>query len=175
MKKMPTMFERDETRRGRPVTPVLKPECVWVAAGEGVATRKLDGTNVKVEGGRLYRRQKPAEDGYDEASYVPASRDDPADRYLFEAFDSAASWADGIYEALGPKIQGNAERQERHTLVRVVPFEPWLALEGVPRSFDGLREYLAAHDVEGVVFQHEDGRMAKIKKRDFGLKREKPG
>jgi hypothetical protein len=36
---------------------------------------------------------------------------------------------------------------------------------------EGLREFLAAHDVEGVVFHHPDGRKAKIKKRDFGLKR----
>src|SRR5262249_52351371 len=130
-----------------------------------------DGMNVKVQGGVLYKRQKPAEAVYDEASYVPARRDDPADRYLFEAFDSAPSWPDGIYEALGPKIQGNPEKHDRHTLVRSVPFESWRLLEGVPRTFDGLRDYLAEHDIEGIVFQHPDGRMAKIKKRDFGLKR----
>jgi hypothetical protein len=171
MEKMPTLFVRDETRRGRPVTPVFKPECLWVAQGEGVATRKLDGMNVKVAGGVLYKRQKPAEGAYDEASYVLAGRDDPGDRYLFEAFDSAPAWEDGIYEALGPKIQGNPERYERHTLVRVVPFAPALVLEGVPRTFEGLREFLAGRDIEGVVFHHADGRKAKIKKRDFGLKR----
>src|SRR5262249_34986298 len=117
------------------------------------------------------KRQKPAEGRYDEASYVPASRDDPADRYLFEAFGSAAGWEDGIYEALGPKIQGNPERYERHTLVRVVPIDARLVLEGVPRTFEGLRAFLAGHDIEGVVFHHLDGRKAKIKKRDFGLKR----
>jgi hypothetical protein len=171
MQKMPTMYERDEKQRGRPVTPVLKPECLWVEQGEGVATRKLDGMNVKVAGGVLWKRQKPNARDYDEASYVSARRDDPADRYLFEAFDSAPAWEDGIYEALGPKIQGNPEKYDRHTLVRVVPFEAWLVLEGVPRAFDGLREFLAARDIEGIVFQHQDGRKAKIKKRDFGLKR----
>jgi hypothetical protein len=171
VEKIPTMFERDETARGRPVTPALKPECQWVAAGEGVATRKLDGMNVKVGGGVLHKRQKPTEGVYDEASYVPASRDEPGDRYLFDAFDSAANWEDGIYEALGPKIQGNPEKYERHTLVRVVPAETCLVLTDVPRTFGGLREWLAAHDVEGIVFHHEDGRKAKIKKRDFGLKR----
>ena len=171
MEKIPTLFERDETRRGRPVTSVFKAECFWVAAGEGIATRKLDGMNVKVTGGILHKRQKPAEDGYDEASYVLAQRDDPADRWLFEAFDAAASWEDGIYEALGPRIQGNPEKYERHTLVRVVPFEPWLVLESVPRDFDGLRAFLAAQDIEGIVFHNADGRKAKIKCRDFGLKR----
>src|SRR3954454_23343896 len=155
MKKMPTLYERDETRRGRPVTPVRKAECLWVEQGEGVATRKLDGMNVKVVAGVLYKQQKPESVVYDEAAYISARRDDPADRYLFEAFDAAPSWEDGIYEALGPKIQGNPEKYERHTLVRVVPFEPWLVLGGVPRTFEGLRAFLAAHDVEGIVF-HRD-------------------
>jgi hypothetical protein len=171
MEKIPTLFERDESRRRRPVTPVFKPECLWVSQGEGVATCKVDGMNVKVAAGVLNKRQKPAEGAYDEASYVPAGRDDPADRYLFEAFDAAARWEDGIYEALGPKIQGNPEGYERHTLVRVVPYEAQLVLADVPRTFEGLREYLAARDVEGIVFHHADGRKAKIKKRDFGLGR----
>jgi hypothetical protein len=171
MEKIPTLFERDESARGRPVTPVVKPGCLWVARGEGVATRKLDGMNVQVIAGVLFKRQKPAGGAYDEASYVPARRDDPADRYLFEAFDSAAQWPDGVYEALGPKIQGNPERCERHTLVRVVPFAAGLVLADVPRTFEGLRAYLAAHDLEGIVFHHPDGRKAKVKKRDFGLRR----
>ena len=171
MEKIPTLFERDETARGRPVTPAFKPECLWVAADEGVATRKLDGMNVKIVGGVLHKRQKPVAAVYDEASYVPASRTDPGDRYLFEAFDSAPNWEDGIYEALGPKIQGNPEKHERYTLVRVAPIDASLVLEDVPRTFEGLRDWLAAHDVEGVVFHHPDGRKAKIKKRDFGLKR----
>jgi hypothetical protein len=171
VEKIPTLFERDETARGRPVTPTIKPESQWVAAGEGVSTRKLDGMNVKVVGGVLHKRQKSNEGVYDEASYAPAHRDDPSDRYLFEAFNSATGWEDGIYEALGPRIQGNPEKCEQHTLVRVVPLNPALVLEDVPRTFDRLREWLAAHDVEGIVFHHPDGRKAKIKKRYFGLKR----
>ena len=171
MEKILTLYDRDEAQRGRPVLPTVKPACAWVEQGEGVATRKLDGMNVKVAGGVLYKRQKPAAGGYDEASYVPARRDDPADRYLFEAFDAAPGWPDGVYEAVGPKIQGNPERRDTHALVRVVPYDPALVLPDVPRTFDGLRAYLAAQDLEGIVFHHPDGRKAKIKKRDFGLKR----
>jgi hypothetical protein len=40
-----------------------------------------------------------------------------------------------------------------------------------PRMFEGLRTWLAENDVEGIVWHHPDGRMAKIKARDFGLKR----
>lgn len=37
MRKIPTMYERDETQRGHPVKNALKPECAWVEAGEGIA------------------------------------------------------------------------------------------------------------------------------------------
>ena len=40
-----------------------------------------------------------------------------------------------------------------------------------PRDFDGLKEWLTTKDMEGIVFHHPDGRMCKIKKTDFGLKR----
>ena len=36
-------------------------------------------------------------------------------------------------------------------------------------TFDGLHRWLCAHPVEGLVFHHPDGRMAKIKRRDYGL------
>jgi hypothetical protein len=40
-----------------------------------------------------------------------------------------------------------------------------------PLNFGGLRAWMEGRDIEGVVFHHADGRMAKIKLRDFGLKR----
>lgn len=171
MQKIPTMFERDESVKGHPVKNSLKPECQWVADGEGIATHKLDGTNVKIEDGALYKRQKPKEGDYDEASYALCDSTDPADKYMWEGFEALSDRADGIYEALGPKIHGNAEKHEKHILVRVVPFDSALVMSDVPRTFEGLKEYLATKDIEGIVFQHPDGRFAKIKKRDFGLKR----
>jgi len=169
MIKIPTMFVRDESKQGHPVMDQVKPECRWVLDGEGEATRKLDGTNVKIEHGKLYKRQKPKDGVYDMASYVEADQENPSDKYLFEGFTTLRP--DGIYEAIGPKIQGNPEKFEKHTLVRVVPFDKWLFLPDVPRTFVGLREYLLHEDMEGIVFHHSDGRMAKIKKRDFGIKR----
>lgn len=44
--------------------------------------------------------------------------------------------------------------------------------EGVaPRKYQALVAWLKDKDIEGLVFHHPDGRMAKIKKRDFGLDR----
>ena len=34
MQKISTLFERDETCRGQPVTLMFKAECLWAAAGE---------------------------------------------------------------------------------------------------------------------------------------------
>ena len=172
MHKIPTMFERDENAPGHPVKNAIKQECRWVADGDGYASRKLDGMNVKIEGGVLFKRRKPLRGDYDEASYVRCSRDDPADKYLFQAFDHT-EYGDGVYEAIGPKIQGNPEHQTTHFLVCITPPETALRLIDPPRDFDGLRDWLAdpEHDVEGVVWHHQDGRMAKIKKRDFGIRR----
>ena len=82
-----------------------------------------------------------------------------------------AKWPDGTFELVGPKIQGNLEHYEQHNLV--AHDDPALVLTGVPAEFDKLREWLAGKDIEGVVWHHLDGRMAKIKLRDFGLKRPK--
>ena len=67
----------------------------------------------------------------------------------------------------------------------LVPGAEWVANgEGVatlqmgrldaPRTFDALRAFLADHDdIEGIVWHHPDGRMVKIKGKDFGIKRRK--
>lgn len=173
------MFTRDESKPGHPVMDEWKPECLWVLAGEGVPTVKLDGTNVKIEHGQLLKRQKPKERDYDEASYVPCVRDTPADRWAWEAFD-AGHKGDAVYELLGPKVQGNSYALTTHKLVRVVPPDGDLVIPSwgyncppldQPVSFDSLRAYLAQHAIEGLVFHHpDDDRLAKIKRRDFGLK-----
>ena len=44
-------------------------------------------------------------------------------------------------------------------------------LTDCPTDFDGLKLYLEHRDIEGIVWHHPDGRMVKIKKRDFGFRR----
>ena len=70
-------------------------------------------------------------------------------------------------ELIGPSVQGNPERAEAHTLFAHADCE----ILDAPRTFDALAAWLACKDIEGVVWRHADGRMAKIKLRDFGLKR----
>lgn len=171
MQKIPTMFVRDESKTGHPVTDAIKPECQWVLDGEGIATVKLDGTNVKVKNGQLLKRQKPKDRDYDEASYVPCDRTNPADRWAFEAHDAAMNPADGVYELIGPKVQGNPHHRPSHELWPVVPPAEVLHIGLIEfgRTFEGIKLYLSETPIEGIVFHHPDGRMAKIKRRDFGL------
>ncbi len=156
------------------------PDCEWVFSGEGVARKKYDGTCCKVGKGFLWKRRevKPGKKipaGFVEeqldintgkrVGWMPVNSDDKQDQYHFEAFNGQE---DGTYELIGPKIQGNPEGAIRHNLL---PHAKAEIFENCPRDFDGLKKWLANHDIEGIVFHHPDGRMAKIKKRDFALKR----
>ncbi len=183
MRKIPTIFERDwEGDRSRVIN---KPhtDCGWVFRGEGMATRKIDGTCCLVRDGKLFKRRElkkgerhPSDfevADFDEETrktvgWVPAS-DDSSDRWHREAF--IPDMADGTYELVGPKVQGNPEGYERHTLVR---HDALVMADQPPRDFDALAAWLAGKDIEGVVFHHPDGRMGKIKLRDFGLRRPNP-
>ena len=46
MEKIPTVFVRDDATNRKHVRDEVHPACGWVLAGEGVATRKFDGTCV---------------------------------------------------------------------------------------------------------------------------------
>lgn len=179
MKKIPTLFQRDPDDR-RHVLPILTPGCEWVLAGDGVATRKWDGTCVMFDGERWWARREIKPGKNPPENWVEVDADDttgkrtgwePAEqssfhRYLVEAVRDSA-WFSGTYELVGPKINGNPERLEMHALAR---HGAWLlSLPG--RTFDDLRGYFIVGgglaNYEGIVFHHADGRMAKIKQRDF--------
>lgn len=184
MNKIPTLFLRDEKSRGR-VTREVDPRCQWVLDGEGVPFQKLDGTccAVLVNSGPLWKRRtvrpgKAAPSDFvhcetDEATgkavgWVPVTA---ADKWHNEAFhDLGGDIPEWTYELVGPKVQGNPESEVRHRLVS--HHDRALILNDPPgRSFDELELWLVGKDLEGVVWHHENGRMAKIKLSDFGLKR----
>lgn len=181
MKKIISLFQRNYDG-DRLVRDEIVPGAEWVAAGEGVATRKYDGTCCLIRGGKLYKRYEVKPGGKPPANFEPANEVDentgkiqgwvpvgggPEDRWHREAFATSASWVDDTYELVGPKIQGNPEKYEHHDLVPHGVFH----LLDCPRDFAGLKSYLAEHDIEGIVWHHPDGRMVKIKARDFGLRR----
>lgn len=180
MKKIPTIFKRNPENI-REILPVPHKDCAWVFAGEGAATRKYDGTCCLIEGGKLYKRREVKNGAalplefvkvdYDGVTgkivgWVPVDPGSSEDKWHVAAFKQCME--DGTYELLGPKIQGNPERLADHLLLKHGDAEQFF---GVPRTFDGLRKWLEGKDIEGLVFHHEDGRMAKIKKRDYGQAR----
>jgi hypothetical protein len=180
VKKIPCLFQRDFTNQRNPVLlREVTPGCEWVLAGEGVATRKWDGTACMVKDGRIYARLDckkgkvpppgaiPCDPAPDPVTghwphWVEATR--PEDKYHREAF-AYGVYPDGTYELIGPKVNGNHEAWDKHELAR---HGDWV-LDEVPRDFAGLRGWLESHQIEGIVFHRPDGRMAKIRRDDFGF------
>lgn len=186
MKKIPTIFERDWKGDRSRVIDKPHPDCGWVFAGEGWPTLKLDGTCCMVRDARLFKRRevKPGgevPEGFElsmldeetgkQVGWLPVDWSDPADKFHIDAFRDILP--DGTYELVGPKIQGGIEGFERHELVSHDSQNLRIQAE-IPRTFEGIRSYLDGKNVEGLVFHHPDGRMAKIKGRDFGISRTRP-
>jgi hypothetical protein len=181
VKKIPTMFERDWNGDRSRVINQVHAGCEWVLAGEGNATRKLDGTCCLIRDGKLYKRRElrqgdPVPPAFEQADFDEETgktvgwmpvENTPEDRWHNAAFAEETNWPDGTYELIGPKVQGNPENWTGHQLIRHGSIHE----DDVPRSFEGIQDWLADQDIEGIVFHHPDGRMAKIKLRDFGLKR----
>jgi hypothetical protein len=180
LKKIPCLFKRDFSDRGRPILlDEVTPGCEWALAGEGVATRKWDGTACMVQGGRLFARYDcksgktpplgaiPCDPEPDPVTghwphWVPA--EGPQFKWHIEAFSHHLE--DGTYELIGPKVNGNPENFSTHYLVR--HGEAGVLIYG--RSFEYLKRWLEVSSFEGIVFHHPDGRMAKIRKDDYGFK-----
>jgi hypothetical protein len=74
---------------------------------------------------------------------------------------------DDTYELCGTKINGNNEKLLTHILIR----HGKTKFVDCPRTFEEIKEWFKGKDIEGIVWHHEDGRMVKIKKKDFGMKR----
>lgn len=191
MRKIPTLFVRDPEDR-RYVTSEVTPGCEWVIAGEGVPTRKYDGTCVMLdENGRWWARREVKRGKTPPPNYMPVERDEttqkivgwePVGQSPFAKFHAEAlepltkfgaligqSVKPGTYELVGPKINGNPEGASSHRLESHANAELLGGWDEV--TFETLREHLtswiAAEGIEGIVWHHPDGRMAKLKVRDF--------
>lgn len=187
MKKIISLFQRNYNSDYL-VRDELVPGAEWVAAGEGVATVKLDGTSCLVKDGKLYKRYDAKNDakqgrmppeGWDPCEpepdpvtgswpgWLPVGNE-PEDKWHREAWAQAQTWDEGIpegtYELVGPKIQSNPYGLDHHRF-----WPHGFQLARAPRDFAGLRAWFEANETEGIVWRHPDGRLCKIKRRDFGL------
>lgn len=187
MIKITTLFKKNPENLGRVINEV-NPENEWVFKGEGIATRKYDGTAAAIINGELYKRydvkkgrqvptgaipcQEPDLITGHWPHWVKCDRNNKEDKYFFEGLENYPAYPsplnDGTYELCGPKINGNKEKEDKHILIKHGLF----ILKSITLSFDGIKSYLETHDIEGIVFHNrQDGRMCKIRKSDFGIKR----
>lgn len=187
MKKIPTLYERIYDDKGKPIgiTPNIKPglEDVFKRC---YATRKYDGTAVAFIDGKWMQRydarkkDRPADFIPCNDKPDPITGSDPGwiparDKYILEAIsyfmenDCIYGIVNGTtFEAVGPKINGNKDHFDHHTLVQHGQ-DTYFEDEYGP-SFEGIKKFLTEHEIEGIVFWDDNGPVCKIKRRDFGIK-----
>lgn len=192
MRKIPTIFKRDPENM-KYVLPEIVPGCEWVLAGEGTATRKYDGTCCKFDGERWWARREVRPGRQPPEGFQAVETDDitkktvgwePMEQSAFAKWHAEAVgnmsellapptvFIAGTYELCGPKVNGNPESFDQHELIyhaaaqqlHITPPEP---IDDVDMEFRTLRDWLLVMPYEGIVWHHPDGRMAKLKKRDF--------
>lgn len=175
MKKIPTLFKRDQKWMA---TPEVTPGFEWVLRGEGVATVKYDGSCTMIKDGKFYKRYDAKKGKKPPEGAIPCQEkpdpvtghwphwvevgDGPEDKWFREVWNGETE--DGTYEAVGKHFQGNPYEIEYDVLIKHGGEIAWC-----DRSFEGIREYLYYHKVEGIVFWKDGEPQCKIKRSDFGF------
>ena len=183
MKKIPTLFERvydDNHKVG--INNKVYPGMEWVLEGQGIATEKIDGSCCAIIDGKFYRRYDAKRGKTPPSSaipccdpdpitghwphWVPVNENDKGDLWYVEAYrNSNCPKEEGTYEAIGPHFQSNPYKLEKDIMekhgIRI--------LNDVPRSFEGIKDYLENHYIEGIVFWKDNQPQCKIKRSDFGF------
>ncbi len=191
MKKIPSLFMRNYKANGGDgfVRDEIVPGSEWVINGEGKPTRKFDGTSCFVENVKLFKRYDAKKGRTPPADFIPAQEPDPvtghwtgwvpvkannpADKYHLEAFNHGFDllrkpFVNGTYELIGEKINGNPERIAGHYLIKHGDEFPEGCMGYFPRTFNEIKRMMQnGFFFEGIVWHHPDGRMVKIKKKDF--------
>jgi hypothetical protein len=184
MKKISTLYKKDPKDLGRVINEI-NPENQWVFDEPGIPTRKYDGTACAIINGELYKRYDvkkgrmvpigaiPCDDPDSITGHWPhwvkCDRNNPADKYHFEGFDYLYFKDNGTYELCGEKVQGNPEKIKGHGLIK----HGCTIIQITDLSFEGIKLYFSnpENDIEGIVFHGKEGKMCKIRKSDFGIKR----
>jgi hypothetical protein len=178
MRKIPTVYLRDEQNWSK-VTDQVNPECQWVLDGEGVPTRKYDGTCVMLDDDGVWWARREVKPGKAApAGFVQVGLDEvtgktmgwePIGQSSFAKAFATVKDVDylfpGTYEMCGPKVQGNPEGYGEHVLVEHAEAEQPIFQPGTPPK--EMVANVARRGWEGIVWHHPDGRMAKLKARDL--------
>ncbi|MFH6990002.1 DUF5565 family protein [Flavobacterium collinsii] len=187
MKKIGTLFAKDPTDLAKVINKIGD-ENKWVITGEAIATRKFDGSAAAIINGELFKRfdakkgcvipfgaiacQEADTITGHHPHWLKCDRSKSEDRFFFEGFDNLKIKTDGTFELCGPKVQGNPEKLEKHTLIKHGSEVFDFPNPNPNFEFEDLKNFLSEYDIEGIVFHHvSDGRMCKVRKSDFGIKR----
>lgn len=191
MIKMPCLFVREfHGHDSFTITKQITPGCEWVLNEERRASRKRDGTACLVKDRAIWKRydakkdRKTGEYKAPPPGSFPCSDPDPItghwphwspigphDYWHREAFDAQEFLLEdgATYELCGPKLQGNPEKLQRHTLIRHgEEFIPVPFFRDAEHAFIWLDAFLLCNLIEGLVFACPNGRYAKIRRNDFG-------
>jgi hypothetical protein len=194
MRKIPTLFLRNDPSDPHHVTSAVNPAAMWVLTSaplDVVATRKYDGTCVMLDDDAQWWARREVKPGKAEpVGWVLADVDEVTGKRMGwipiepgwnfytmfrDAIEGSTSvFTPGTYELIGPKIQGNPEGYERHALIahdtaEVIEYGGYRLVVNDVSPYCHLRAIMAdpGFTFEGIVWHHRDGRMAKLKRKDF--------
>lgn len=171
----------------------------WVLEGEGIATGKWDGSCCAIINGKFYLRYdakngKPVPDNAIKCQeepdpitghlpcWIPYDENNKGHKWFYVAYCNTINipcdpnvmkkidhiptnmLPDGTYEAVGKHFNGNMYNFEDDFLVR-----HGMNVLFVPRTYEGIRDYLKDHFIEGIVFWKDGEPKCKIKRTDFGF------
>lgn len=185
MKKIPTLFKREfEDHNVKSISSEVTEGMDFVLEGKGIATVKIDGSCCAIIDGKFYvrydaKRGKPVPENaikcQPEADpvtghlpcWIPYDKNNPNHKWFGVAYEKALQngpLEDGTYEAIGAHFNGNMYKMEDDKLVK-----HGTEVIEVPRTFEGIKEYLREHKIEGIVFWLDGEPKCKIKRSDFGF------
>lgn len=189
MKKIPTLFLREFNTNGNKVS--ISNEFTNDRCKEallyGTPTIKFDGSCCAVINGKFYKRYdakrgKPipigaikCQEKADEITghlpcWVRVKEDNPSDKWFIKALDNTLEILgevdDGTYEAVGRHFTANPYNLFYDTLIKHGESQ----ILDLERTFNGVKDYLEKHEIEGIVFWLNNEPVCKIKRSDFGFK-----
>jgi hypothetical protein len=187
MKKTPTIFERGRDHKVIPVHNLLADWVFETPWSHLSICRKWDGTCCMIQDGKFYKRRMlrpgyaipegwiPVEEIGDDTGglagiigWIPVDPEGDADQWHMEAWEAnvGTDMQPGTYELCGPAINGNPDKFSKHILLEHI-MAPQIATE-FPFDYEGFQAALATvPEWEGFIIRHRDGRMAKIKQKDY--------
>lgn len=187
MRKVPTIYKRVDGY----VIDELVPGVDWVFGNESIPRYKWDGTAMYFDGNSWFARRAVTSASFRPINFIPVETDSntnktfgwipiqesPFNKFFLEAVEQEPfesdlygrkiSYEPGSYELIGPKINGNPENMQGHRLVSHKRSPILDNLNQINYSFTAFKRILPHLPCEGVIWYGPEGKLAKLKGKDF--------